>query len=118
MTTKTKISGGFNPEHYRKYPGLAAYRMALGMDQEQFEKHIEKLIKEGTVKELDRRLETIAAQRREVAQLKRTLNLLRRLYPKQYAEVMEAKRLKGLTARPYTCKEVIDRREKRYAKKN
>jgi len=113
MTTKTKISGGFNP----KYPGLAQFRIALGMNEDQFEKHVKKLIGQAAVEAVQSQ-EKIAAQRREVAELKRTLNLLRRLYPKQYAEAMEAKRFKGLTARPYTCKEVIDARARRYAKKS
>jgi hypothetical protein len=99
MTTKTTVSGGFNPPHYQKYPGLAAYRMALGLDEEAFEKHVKKLIGQAAVAELGRQ-EKIEAQRREVAELKRSLALLKRLYPKQYSEVMEAKRLKSLTARP------------------
>jgi len=98
MEKKTiKISGGFNPP----YRSLAPLRIALGVDQDGLDKHVKKLLGQAAVEEVGRR-EKEADQRRKIAALKRTLSLLKRLYPKEYAEAMEAKRLKGLTARPYT----------------
>jgi len=96
MGKKIVCTGGFNP----KYASLAPLRVALGMNQDGFDKHVKKLLGQAAVEEVGRQ-EKEADQRRKIAALKRTLSLLRKLYPKEYALAMQDRRLKALTARPY-----------------
>jgi len=94
-----KVSGGFNP----KYPGLAQFRMALKMNEAQFEKHIEGLLGKAAVEAVQGR-EKDAAMRRQLAELQGVMAFLKKTYPREYAAVMaerqQAKRFKALTAKP------------------
>ena len=103
--SKVVVSGGFNPEHLRKYPELAQFRVALGMDQDAFEKYIERTIIEAAAKELGRRKKE-QAMREYVVELKKIMAVLKRRFPAEYDAVV--------AARPRTSRQVIDEREKRW----
>ena len=77
MKKRVTVSGGFNDAADKKYPGLPALRMKLGMSREQFQDYVQGAIVTGCLAELMRRevakqlRAEIARLRAEVAKLKR-----------------------------------------------